>query len=224
MGNLKILANVGGLGEVVESCADFYTQLTQLRQEGARLITPRDEAFARLNTKGKENIGRFYGTRTSAGFEYVKEQLPIFRVESRLNDLKLAKAAVEANRALSFFSTESTKEYEESLEQAQKEQQQGKPPAKRSVIVLPSRDTFTITDKENWEVLETILKDQAKPYFELNGPIKVYQIAKGTIDSQEGTILNCLWFGYLDVGSGFSCNSRDLLRDGWTRGVREVSA
>ena len=221
MVNLNVIARVEGLGEIVESYEDLYTQLRQLRQNRARLITPRDEAFARLSTRGTEDIGKSYGTRTSSGFEYAQGQPLILRLESRLNDLKLARLAVEANRAGKYLSTESAKEYRESLRQAEKDE--NKSPAERSVIVLPSRDKFTITDKEHWEVLKTILKDQAEQYFNLNGPITVYPIPKDVVDAQNGTILNYMWFSNLDNRSDFNGNSGDLNIDSRARGIVQMS-
>ena len=56
------LANIKGLGEIVQVCNNFYNKLQELKQAGAKLISPRDEAYARIQTKGKENIGRSDGT------------------------------------------------------------------------------------------------------------------------------------------------------------------
>jgi len=214
---LPVIAKVDKLGKIVEVCSDFYVELQQLKDSGARLISPRDEAYARLHTRGKENIGQVYGTRTISGFEYAKGRLPIFRVNSRLNDPKLAKLAVEANKARNYFHTESTKEYEESLKQAEKEK--SKEPKKRNIMVLPSRDAFTISDKENWDIFEMIFKDQAKPYFEYNGPITVYPIHKGTVDEQDGTILNVLWFRSYEGASLLYGFSRNINHDDRARGV-----
>ena len=98
------------------------------------MISPRDEAYLRLRTRKKENIGESYGTRTSAGFECIKGENPIIRLSSRLNNQRLAKLAVEANRQGNYFSTNSTKEYEGSLEQVKKDK--GKNPTKRNVILF----------------------------------------------------------------------------------------
>ena len=198
---LSVIAEVEGLGKIVQANADLYTELKQLREAGARLISPRDEAYARLQTRKKENIGKNYGTRTSAGFEYIKKENPIFRLSSRLNNQGLAKLAVEANRQENYFHTNSTKEYEDSLKQAEKDKD--KDPTKRNVIILPLRTNFTMSDKENWEIYQAILKDQARPYFELNGPITIYPVSFKKVDSQDGTILTNLWFLSLDVGSDF---------------------
>ena len=112
---LKIIANIKGLGKIVEVNGNLYTEIQKLRDNGARLISSRDEAYARLQTFGKENIGKSYVIRTTGGFEYAKKQLPIFRVKSRLTNPKLVKLAVETNRAGNYFHTESTKEYEDSF-------------------------------------------------------------------------------------------------------------
>ena len=194
---VKTLAYIKNL-EVRQSEGDF---LKCLNESARNIITPRDEAYVRLQTRDRENIGRRYGTWTSAGFEYVREQLPILRLESRLLDLELARQAVEANKRGKYFHTSNTDEYEDSLKQAKKDK--NKKPSERKVIILPSRDDFTIKEKENWEVLETILKDQAKPYFELNGPIPLYFVDEETVDSQNGTLLTQLWFRYLVNRSGF---------------------
>ena len=219
MEQLKVIAYVKGLGEVVETAADFYSELKELKLGGARLISPRDEAYARLQTRGKEDIGKDCGTRTRAGFEHAKEQLPILRLNSRLLNPALAKKAVKSNRANAYFHTETTEEYEQSLKQAEKDM--SKEPSKRSAVVLPSRDNFTMSDKENWEVLEAVLKDQAEPYFKFNGPITVYPVDKKVVDAQDGTIETALWFWSLGNRSDFIGYYGDLGDADRARGVRK---
>ena len=218
MEKLPVLANIKDLGIILEACNEFDKGLNLLKSNEARLISPRDEAYARLQTKGKENLGKEYGTWTTAGFEYIKGELPILRLNSRLLNPNLAKQAVEANRNGNYFSTDSTKEYELSLKQAQKDK--NKDPMDRSVIILPSRNNFRISCKENKEISEAILKDQAEPYFELNnGPITVYPVSSETVDKQNGTILTQLWFGNLVSGSAFD-GYRFLVISNRVRGVR----
>lgn len=199
------LGFVEGLGEVKQSDGDFFTNLREL--EG-KIISPRDEAYARLRTKDTTQIGRHmgrvYGTWTTAGFEYAKSQPPILRLSSKLLNEELAKQAVQANRAGKYFSTETTKEYYESAQIAEKEAKTGIEPEKRSVILLPSRRQFTLSDTQNWEILQAILKDQAKPYFELNGPIIVYPVSPENIYLQDGTLLTQLCFFWLRYKSSFS--------------------
>ena len=126
---MEKITYVKGLGNVMQSSGDFSANLKDI---GRRIISPRDEAYARLATDGKENIGQSTGTWTSAGLEYAKGELPVFNPFSRLLNLKLARQAVEANRAGRYFNTEARAEYDKSLKQAQK---------KKSALVLPSRDS-----------------------------------------------------------------------------------
>lgn len=75
--NMRTLADVKGLGKIVQAGSDFYHNLLELKKAKAGIITPRDEAYARLQTRNKENIGRNEGTYTTAGFEYVKHSQEI---------------------------------------------------------------------------------------------------------------------------------------------------
>jgi hypothetical protein len=197
---LPVIAEIKGLGKIVEVYGEFHTNLRDLKEGGARLISPRDEAYARLQTRGKENIGQNFGTRTTSGFEYLKEQLPILRLNSRLMNPLLAVRAAKANRAGNYFYVDSNN-YKESLSLATKDK--NKDPIKRNVIILPSRDSFTMSPEENWETFESILKDQAIPYFEFNGSINVYPIDKEIVDTRNGTILSGLWFRSIGGRSGF---------------------
>jgi len=216
---LPVIAEVEGLGKIVEATGDFYTGLNQLKASGAVPISPRDEAYARLRTRGKEDIGRSYGTRTSAGFEHVRGESPILRLDSRLLVPELAKLAVSANANGVYFCTDSTREYEESFAQAQEDA--NKPPAERNVIILPSRKYFVISDRENREIYETIFKDQAESYFELNGPINVYPVPTNSkiVDNKSGTTLTQMWFRCLVDASGLGGDGWYLHCDGGLRGV-----
>lgn len=221
---LEFIARVKGLGVIVETDTDFYTGIREFKNNEAVLISPRDEAYARIHTQGKENIGKRWDVRTTAGFEYAKGQFPIFRVNSRLTNPKLAKLAVEANdRPIldPYFHTKSTREYEDSLEQAEKDK--SKEPAERNVIVLPSRSEFTMSEGENWEVYQAIFKDQANPYFELNGPITVNLVDSKTVDSLDGTILTQLLFRGLDFKSYFEGGDIGLCDGESIRGILKRS-
>ena len=216
---LPVVAEVEGLGRIVQADGDFYKSLKLLAQEGAKPISLRDEAYARLMTQGKEDVGITYGTGTftSAGFEHARGQLPILRLESRLNNPELARLVVEANRQGNYFYTDSTREYKNSLRQAQKDS--SKKPKERNVILLPSKDPFVISDKENWKIYEAIFKDQAIDYFELNGPIPIEPVNKDFVDSYDGTLLTLMWFRNLDDRSELDGNFRPLYGGGRLRGV-----
>ncbi|MBU0957998.1 MAG: hypothetical protein KKF56_04285 [Nanoarchaeota archaeon] len=202
----RTLATVKGLGIVKQAEGDFYEVLQELGR--IHLVRTRDEAYARLQTRGAKKIGQSQGTWTRTGFEYAKGQLPIIRVtNSRLLNKQLAKRAVQANANGQYFHTASTAEYEQSLEKA--EADKDKDPAKRRVIILPSRDNFTMDSGDN-EVLQAVLQDRAKPYFEMNGPMTAYLVDKNTVDSQDGTLMTQLWFGSSDGRSDLGGDCRDL--------------
>jgi len=211
----RTLATVKGLGTVKQADGNFYECLQELGS--TQLIKTRDEAYARLQTRRNKNVGQSQGTWTRTGFEYVAGKLPIVRVDnSRLLNKQLAKRAVKSNSNGNYFHTSSTAEYEESLELAEKDR--NKDPAKRRVIVLPSRQDFTL-DSADDETLQALLKDQAKPYFEMHGPMRVYLINSSTVDDQDGTLMTELWFDSTDYRSDLYGDSRDLYYDDGTRGV-----
>ena len=84
MEKANTLATVKGVGRVVEVSRNFYDNLNALRENFAKVISGRQEAIARMETAGAENIGKSYGTYINSGFEYAKGQMPILRLKSRL--------------------------------------------------------------------------------------------------------------------------------------------
>ena len=115
------------------------------------------------------------GTWISAGFEYAKGRPPILRLKSRLLDPNLAKLACETNNKRKFFSTPTTKEYEESFKEAEK--QKATEPTKRTVMTLPSRSILEISDVANSDITDFLFKDQVSPYFGfLDSRIRIYII------------------------------------------------
>jgi hypothetical protein len=134
----------------------------------------------------------------------------------------MARAVVEANKNGSYLSTPSTREYEQSLERAQKDE--SKDPQDRRYILLPSRDNFRMSGEENSEVLQATLRDKAIEYLGLNGkPINFYLVNKAIVDAQKGTILTPLWFGCLDDDSDFVGSDRYAYGgNGRARGVKNV--
>lgn len=194
----KTLAYVKGLGYVNESVENF---LKVLEDSKGNIINPRDETYARLHTKRKENIGFHIGTWTSVGFEYVKDQSPIVRLQSRLLNKDLAQQTVETNLDGHYFSIGSLHEYQKLQREAEIEME--KEPVDWNIFVLPSRDNFTMSNGKHWNILQAFLKDQAQPYFELNGPIAVKLVNKEYVDTQIKNIITQLWFGSLLGGSIF---------------------
>jgi len=214
----KTLANIHG-ARVIEAEGNFYDCLIALQEAGAKPITPRNEAYARMQTAESARIGKDRGTWTSAGFEYANKQPVLLRAQSHLLNPELARQAVEVNRAGKYFSSKDIKFYEESMKQAEKDA--SKEPAKRQVLILPSRDNFSIAPKTNFEVLEFLLKDKAKKYFEFNGsnPIEMYLVDKKTVDAQNGTLMTQMWFRSLGGWSELIGDSRYLYNGNRVRGV-----
>ena len=214
------IIQVEGLGEIVEVSGNYSDSLSRLASQGAKLISPRDEAYARIRAGPKlKDIGKLDGTLTSAGFEYAEGELPLLNLDSRLLSPELARLAVEANRQERLFSTDSTREYEESFEIAKEDE--GKNPQERRVMVMPSKKTFGITQRENYEVLQFLLKDQADEYFRLNGLIQIttYLIDERNVP-KKGTALIQLLFSSFDYRSDLDGNNRSLHYNGRLRGVR----
>jgi len=89
---------VPGIGQIVETQRDFYNELLDLDADNAGLITPFQEMKARIRTREGKAIGRYYGTWTTAGFEYARDQLPLLKLKSKLLNPDLAQQAVEANK------------------------------------------------------------------------------------------------------------------------------
>jgi len=222
--------NVKDLGIVAQSDGDLYTNVKDLK---GRVISVRNEAYARVCTAGKENIGKTEGTRVSMIVSYLKEELPVWQKKSMFPKT-LAKALVDAHLQNKYYSTGSTKEYEQARKKAEDEEKRGIAPEKRSTIVCPSGEVFKMSLSENRKQLDFILIDLVERYLQLNGqPINFYPIGKEIVDGSQpdlltkpnGTIQNYIWFGSLGGRSGLVGDFRDASYcDLRARGVFKKSA
>ena len=220
----RFVANVRGVGEVVEVYCGFYKGLIAFEEAGAHLITPRQEVKTRIATASNKHIGRDSGTWTTAGFEYAKGSPVLLRLNSHLMNKRLAKQVVEANGERRYFSTKDTKLYDTSAKQA--EQDKNEAPEERNVLILPSRTDFQIApnNSSSFDVLKFLLRDSklAGEYFEFNGsnPISVHLAEPNIVDAQTGTLMTQMWFYRIaDVfRSNLSGCDRDLVYG--ARGVR----
>src|SRR3989344_5048513 len=86
-------SNVEGLGIVVQSGGDLCTNVKDLK---GKLISIEDEARARIQTSGNEDIGKIDGTRVAVELTYIKSDAPVALKYDELNRI-IAKRAVEAN-------------------------------------------------------------------------------------------------------------------------------
>ena len=215
----KLEAEIEGLGKIYRADAPFDIARQSLNSERINLIIPRDLAYARQKVSKSHSLNT-NGSYTRAGFAYAKEEPVLLALNSPLSrNMRLARQATEANRQGKYFSTDDLEIYEKLAQQAEQEQKEGKPPEKTNVLILPSRDSFNISRNENWEVLQGVLKDQAKSYFNFNArdKIRTYLVDKSVVDSQDGTVLTQLWLCNLGVNSDLSGDGRNL-GYGWLRG------
>jgi hypothetical protein len=195
-GSGEIIRNVEQIIEVFEIDGNLIELIVKLSDQDARLISARDEAYIRIKTAGKENIGNVEGTNVICGCEYLKGKIPLLTRESRLLDPKLASQAIEVIKNDKYFSTGSTREYEESLAIAKEDE--SKNPKERRVFILPSYKDFTINRRKNFEVLEFLLQDLAEEYYQFNCSESIkFLLLNPNIFSESkynGTILTYTYF------------------------------
>ena len=203
---------VEGLGEVVTSSGNLVTIVKDL---GGRLISVRDEAYARIQTEGY--ISKSEGTLVSMVVSYLKGEYPVLE-KKEIFPLGLAKRLVKANSQTKYYSTPTSKAYDRVREKAEKEEKLGIEPAKRTAIILPSRENFLMSSTNHVDEGAFIFEDMAKPdkktgrksYFQLYGSIEMLLLDADTVDGKEpnlltaqnGTIQNYVWFGKLLDGLG----------------------
>jgi hypothetical protein len=222
MAKSELETEVEGLGRILRVDAPFDEALEQLRLSEVRYpITAKDLAYSRMQ-KGKRSPLCSNGSYTREGFLYAKDSPVLLALASPLLNLNLAREATQANRDGKYFYTEDNQVYDKAMAQAEKDKE--REPEKRKVLILPSRDNFSISRTENFEVLQGLLKDQAEKYLEFNGQnIPVYLVGKDAVDNQSATLLTQLWFRNLDYRSGLHGNW-SLGYGGRVRGVRVSGA
>jgi len=197
---------VDGVGEFPTSVGDLATNVQELR---GRLTSVSNDAYTRIVTAGKQDVGKTEGTRVSMIINYLKGEKPVLLKQERF-PIGLARKLIEANSKKRYYSTNSEKAYETAIKTAEQENKQGIEPKKRTAIICPSRIDFSMSPDENKSHYEFVFGDMAYEnkenrglsYFQLNkGPITFCPIDVGTVDSINGAIQNYLWFRSLDNGS-----------------------
>lgn len=197
MKRIQEVAFIPALGKILQSCEDFSTNLKLLNKSRINLINPRDEAYLKKYAFDYDIdifTLKYVGTWTCFGIEHAHGRFPILRKNSRLLNLELAVKAVEANRSGKYFCTKTTEEYEESLEQAKKDE--CKEPFEREAIVLPSRDVFYVGLYQNSDLMKFLLGDMCEIYYRFCGDkdIPLTTVEKEIVDNQNGTLITPLWF------------------------------
>lgn len=217
MAKAEYVAEIKGLGKAYRCFAPFDEQLKAFREVGIRHpISVRDTAYARL----QGNL--MQGTRTAHAPIYApNENGVLVRTSPLVTNLRKAKKATQSHRGRHYF-TQPLEIYEKVVEQAEKDS--SKEPEKRKAVVLPSRQNFDV-DRDS-EIARFLFQDTREEYFDefrKGNNICFYNLNQDTIDSQEGAIVNYLWFGSTDYDSvldGDNWSLRDayrtfgVLRDG----------
>ncbi len=189
-----IIENVKGLGNVHTFEKPFDEALVSLRKN--KLISSRDLAYARRITGEDSNLSQ-NGSYTREAPLYSKD-VSLLVLDSPLQNIKLAKKAVQANREGNYFQLEDKELFKKYLNQAEKDL--NKEPEKRKVLILPSDENFDISRTENFDFARELFKDQAELYlkfleeskYEINS-IRFYSVSKETVNKSENPIITEMW-------------------------------
>ena len=223
--------SVEGLGEVAPSVGNLADNVRDLR---GRLISVRNDAYARIKTAGTAKLGKTEGTRVAVEFDYIKGEFPV-AVEYDKLSLDLARRAVIANSQGKYSCTDSTERYDKKRKIAEREEKSGVSHQERTAVLLP-REDFNMSPLKNPNHFAFFLKDLAEKegessYFVLNGnnPIRVYLVDKAIVDGKKdsqllenpnGTIVvPYAWFRSLVDGSGLGGLGSAVSCDYGARGV-----
>jgi hypothetical protein len=193
--NIKNLGNVHTFEEPFDKSLVSFNPKT-------KLISSRDNAFLRILT-GEDSVYSQHGNYTRESPIYSKD-VSLLVLESPLQDIELAKKAVEANRKGNYFQLDDKELFKKYLNQAENDLK--KSPEERKVLILPPNGNFNISRTENFEFASGLFKDQAESYlkfledskYKINS-IKFYLVSKETISQSENPILTEMWFCGLGV-------------------------
>jgi len=213
MEKATLVRYVKGLGDIYSIEKPFDEQLNILNKIGIKYpISVRDTAYLRL--KGKYHLG----TRTCHAPIYTKNSPTIIaRVSPLVEDLEMAKKAVQAHKNNEYFIFDKDVYGKwEKIAQTDKT----KRPENRRAIFLSERNDYKI-HKDSDEA-RFLFQDTRKDYFNefvSGGSIQSWQIDSKKVDSHDGTIINYLWFYSLVVVSVLDFGDWSLGYDGRALGV-----
>lgn len=216
--------HIKGIGNIYTFEESFDDALILLEQNNAGLMSSRDLAYGRMQTGQDSNLSQ-YGSYTRESPIYSKD-VSLLVFDSPLQNTKLAKQAVQANRQGNYFRLENKELFKKYLNQAEKDLK--KTPEKRKVLILPSDKEFDISRTQNFDFARGLFKEQAELYlkfleesrYKLNS-IKFYPVLKKTINESENPIITELWLYRLvgDDRSDLYGNGRNLDNYYRVRGV-----
>ena len=208
--------------------ANWYNALKQIYERKGEVGTMAEFIRARNSAPFEDRVWQ-YGANTKAGLDYAKNNpVLLLRENSELLNLENAERAVQLYRKDKEYSiTQGI--YNSHLSKAEKESK--KAPEKRSILILPGRDNFSITSQSHFDVLRFLAESpkEAEKYLERLSEkgikeIKVILRNKNYVDNQDSPFTDQLWLHRLDDRSYLSGSNRylDGSNDG-VIGVRQVS-
>ncbi|MFH1425355.1 MAG: hypothetical protein ABIG28_01330 [archaeon] len=206
-----------------------YYGIDDVVQElGKRHFASEADVIRERNTARFDNpVWRAYGWTRGARI-YAPEKDVLLLRDSPLLDTKLAKQAVKANRKKRLFplSLETFNQYHK-----QAKREEDKLPEKRIILILPEKDTFTINEDENFEVLRYLAKGKkaGKDYLSKLGEREIDQLTfylygSSEGDNEEQPFVEQSWLLDLADGSSFDGVRRGLVGHGRAFGVFPVTS
>ena len=207
-----------GLGNIYVVSAPLDEQLKTLKQAGAvspYFISARNTAYARLQGQLTDR------TRTCHAPIYTKGEKPILlRVSPLVTNQKKVQQAVQDHKSGKWYTEDSAYERVYNLTEKDK----SKEPEKRRAIILPSRQTFQLT--QDSDIAKFLFQDIRERYFDevLEGKQpNFYLISSKDVDDLDSDIVNYLCFYSVGNDSSFNGNNRYLGYGGGGFGVSQAA-
>jgi len=191
-------SKVKSIGIICKVDKPFDEALETITHAGAKVITARDLAYARIQ-EGRDSSLCSNGSYVKEGLVYVPDKTLFIRNSPLLNP-ELAGKAVQSHRNGSEFYIDEKliKKYEE-----QAENDKNKIPSKKRVLSLSKRGNFSIpTDRFNEDELTLwLFKDQAEAYGDFLRENNLSEMPVYLSDNSKKNFANQLWLGSLGGGS-----------------------
>ena len=211
------IKQIRGLGRLYLSEAPLDEQLRELRSARVEYpISLRDASYARLHG------GPTYATRTChANILARNSPVIVARISPLVETLKMARIAVEAHSATQYPVFDKSVYgdiYGKWLAIAEKDRT--KKPKDRRAFFLEQRGDHRI--HKDSEQAMALWQDTREDYFNKivrGDSVESFQVNPNRVDSQDGTIINYLWFDGVDGGSDLLFWGRVLDYDNRALGV-----
>jgi len=202
----ELLEHVKGLGDIYVVSAPFDEQITALNKQIIKYpISVRDASYVRVHGKTRD------GTRTCHTPILAKDSpVIVARVSPLVTNIQMAKQAVQAHINDQYPVLDNDKSVYAKWEKIA-EEDKGKKPENRRAILLEQRENHKIhkeSDQARFLWLDT--REDYFNKFVSGDSVHSCQVSPEAVDSQDGTIVNYLWFYGPGDGSLLDFGDRDL--------------